>query len=120
MALGGLVASYATIALRPGTGAPLWEAQAIFTAYWLMFEVFDILQADSWLLPLNAAVFLCLSLMKWQCAYPEHIWKLLAAVSAGLSAADWWWVVGLLVLGLILMGVSWVYSRFRDKFTADR
>jgi hypothetical protein len=29
-------------------------------------------------------------------------------------------IFSFLVLGLILMGVSWVYSRFRDKFTADR
>ena len=82
MALGGLVATYVTVALRPDMGAPLWEAQAIFTAYWLLFEVFDILQADSWLLPLNAAGFLGLSLMKWQRADPEHIWRLLAAVAA--------------------------------------
>ena len=82
MALGGLVATYLTVALRPDTGAPLWETQAIFTAYWLLFEVFDILQADSWLLPLNAVGFLGLSLMKWQRADPEHIWRLLAAVAA--------------------------------------
>ncbi len=82
IALGGLVATYITVALRPDNGAPLWEAQAIFTVYWLMFEVFDILQADSWLLPLNAAGFLGLSLIKWQRADPDHIWRLLAAAAA--------------------------------------
>jgi hypothetical protein len=82
MALGGIVATYVTVALRPDTGAPLWETQAIFAAYWLLFEVFDILQADSWLLPLNAVGFLSLSVMKWDQADPQHIWKLLAAVAA--------------------------------------
>jgi hypothetical protein len=82
MALGGLVATYVTVALRPDNGAPLWEAQAIFTAYWLLFEVFDILQADTWLLPLNAVGFLGLSLIKWQRADPGHMWRLLAAVAA--------------------------------------
>jgi hypothetical protein len=82
MALGGLIATYITVALRPDNGAPLWEAQAIFAVYWLLFEAFDILQADSWLLPLNAAGFLGLSLIKWQRADPDHLWKLLAAVAA--------------------------------------
>jgi len=82
IALGGLIATYATVALRPDNGAPLWEAQAIFAVYWLLFEAFDILQADSWLLPLNAAGFLGLSLIKWQRADPDDIWKLLAAVAA--------------------------------------
>jgi hypothetical protein len=82
MALGGLIATYVTVALRPDTGAPLWEAQTIFAVYWLLFEAFDILQADSWLLPLNAAGFLGLSLIKWQRADPQHLWKLLVAVAA--------------------------------------
>jgi hypothetical protein len=82
MALGGLLATYVTVALRPDTGAPLWEAQAIFASYWLLFEAYDILQADTWLLPLNAVGFLGLSLMKWQRADPHHIWRLLAAVAA--------------------------------------
>lgn len=82
MALGGLLATYVTVALRPDTGAPLWEAQAIFAAYWLLFEAYDILQADTWLLPLNAVGILGLSLMKWQRADPHHIWRLLAAVAA--------------------------------------
>ena len=82
IALGGLIATYATVALRPDNGAPLWEAQAIFAVYWLLFEAFDILQADSWLLPLNAAGFLGLSLIKWQRVDPDHTWKLLAAVAA--------------------------------------
>jgi hypothetical protein len=82
MALGGLIATYATVALRPDTGAPLWEGQAIFAVYWLLFEAFDILEADSWLLPLNAAGFMGLSLIKWHRADPAHAWVFLAAAAA--------------------------------------
>src|ERR1019366_6440110 len=53
MAVFGLVATYATCATRPDTGAPLWQAQAIFAIYWLLFEGFDLLSGDAWLLPLN-------------------------------------------------------------------
>jgi hypothetical protein len=123
MALGGLLATYVTVALRPDMGAPLWEAQAIFTAYWLLFEAFDILQADSWLLPLNAVGFLGLSLMKWQRADPEHIWKLLAAVAAAylLSALlrarrGRWQGAAALTAGL---AAAAIFQRFDHQWVAS-
>jgi uncharacterized membrane protein len=84
-ALFGLVATYAICASRGDTGAPLWQAQAIFTVYWLLFETFDVLLPHRALLPLNAVGFLGLSLFKWFKWYngaPEHIWSLLAATAA--------------------------------------
>jgi hypothetical protein len=82
IALGGLAATYATCALRPDTGAPLWQAQAIFAAYWLLFEIYDIVEADTWLLPLNAVGVLGLSLVKWHRAAPDRVWILLATAAA--------------------------------------
>jgi uncharacterized membrane protein len=85
-ALFGLIATYATCALRGDSGAPLWQAQAIFVIYWLLFEGFDILSPDPWhprlLLPLNAIGFLGLSAVKWQHAAPQQIWQLAAGASA--------------------------------------
>lgn len=89
MTLLGLIATYGVVILRGDTGAPLWQAQAVFAVYWLLFEVFDIWHPEAWLLPLNAAGFLGLSVLKWQAAAPDGLWMLLAA-SAGayaLSAA---------------------------------
>jgi hypothetical protein len=85
----GLIATYAVVILRGDTGAPLWQAQTTFAVYWLLFESFDVLYPEAWLLPLNAAGFLGLSVLKWQAAAPDRLWILLAA-SAGayvLSAA---------------------------------
>ena len=87
VALGGLLATYATCALRPDTGAPLWEAQAIFATFWLLFEIYDIVQADTWLLPLNAVGVLGLSLIKWHRMAPHDVWILLAAAS-GIYLVD--------------------------------
>jgi uncharacterized membrane protein len=78
----GLIATYGTIAFRGDTGAPLWQAQALFAIFWLIFEGFDILAADSVLLPFNALGFLGLSAVKWQHADPAGLWKLLAATAA--------------------------------------
>jgi len=82
MALVGLIATYAVVIIRGDTGAPLWQAQTIFAVYWLLFEVFDVLHPEAWLLPLNAVGFLGLSVLKWQTAAPDRLWILLAA-SAG-------------------------------------
>jgi hypothetical protein len=82
MTMLGLIATYAVVILRGDTGAPLWKAQTIFIAYWLLFEIFDVLHTEAWLLPLNAAGFLGLSVLKWQTAAPDRLWILLAA-SAG-------------------------------------
>jgi hypothetical protein len=81
-ALFGLIATYAICASRPDTGAPLWQVQAIFVVYWLLFETFDILRPHRALLPLNAVGFLGLSLVKWQRDAPDQIWQLLAATAA--------------------------------------
>jgi uncharacterized membrane protein len=87
MALLGLVATYLTCASRGDTGAPLWQAQAIYCVYWLAFESFDILRADPWLFPLNALGFLSLSLTKWSVAAPQDMWQFLAAVAAAYLAS---------------------------------
>ncbi len=70
-ALLGLVATYSVIVLRGDHGTPLAPAQALFAIFWLVFEAFDILHPEAWLLPLNAAGFLGLSLMKWNSDAPE-------------------------------------------------
>ena len=88
MAIFGLVATYATCASRPDTGAPLASTQALFVAYWLMFEVFDLMRlrrraagftVESLILPLNSLGFLGLSLVKWQRSSPELLYAALAA-----------------------------------------
>src|ERR1017187_321384 len=81
-ALFGLVATYAICASHGTSDAPLWQAQALFAVYWLLFEAFDILRPHDALLPLNAVGFLGLSLLKWQSSNQEHIWYLLAATAA--------------------------------------
>jgi uncharacterized membrane protein len=82
VALFGLVATYLTCGLHKDTGAPLWETQGLFLLYWLLFEGFDLLRADPWLLPLNALGFLTLSSGKWTNAAPDDIWKLAAGAAA--------------------------------------
>jgi uncharacterized membrane protein len=81
-ALYGLLATYITCGLHKDTGAPLWQTQALFLAYWLLFEIFDLLRADPWLLPLNALGFLTLSAGKWNHAAPDDLWLLAAGASA--------------------------------------
>jgi len=87
MAMAGLAATYFLCVLHGDTGAPLAETQAIFAACALLFEVFDVLHPEAWLLPLNAAGFLGLSLLKWQAAAPDRVWMLLAASSAAWLAS---------------------------------
>jgi hypothetical protein len=89
MAMLGLIATYAVVIWRGDTGAPLWQAQTIFAVYWLLFETFDVLHPEAWLLPLNAAGFLGLSVLKWQTAAPDRLWMLLAATAGAyvVSAA---------------------------------
>ena len=81
-ALFGLVATYLTCGLHQDTGSPLWQTQALFLAYWLIFEAFDLLRADPWLLPLNGLGFLALSAGKWTHAAPNQIWQLAAGAAA--------------------------------------
>jgi hypothetical protein len=85
MALFGLLATYGVVIIRGDTGAPLWQAQTIFAVYWLLFEAYDVLHPEAWLLPLNAVGFLGLSVLKWQTAAPDRIWILLAAVAGAYA-----------------------------------
>jgi uncharacterized membrane protein len=82
MALFALVATYGVVVIRGDHGSPLWQAQLLFAIFWLIFEGFDILHPESWLLPLNAVGFLGLSLLKWNHAAPHDVWMLLAATAA--------------------------------------
>uniref|UniRef100_Q02BH4 Membrane protein-like protein n=1 Tax=Solibacter usitatus (strain Ellin6076) TaxID=234267 RepID=Q02BH4_SOLUE len=77
-AIFGLVATYLTCAMHKDSGSPLWQTQALFLLYWLVFEAFDLMRADDWLLPLNALGFLVLSSGKWSHAAPQDIWQLAA------------------------------------------
>jgi hypothetical protein len=86
-ALFGLIAAYAVVVLRGDTGAPLWQAQTIFAIYWLLFEAFDVLHPEAWLLPFNAVAVLGLSLMKWQTAAPDRVWLLLAVAAIAYLAS---------------------------------
>lgn len=86
IALLGLVATWSVTLLRGDTGTPLWPAQAVLAVYWLLFEAFDLFQPDAALLPLNAAGFLGLSLLKWQSDTPDRLWQFLAAASAAYLA----------------------------------
>lgn len=82
IALLGLVATYVTCGLHKDTGSPLWQTQSLFLVYWLIFEGFDLLRANRWLLPLNALGFLALSTAKWTQAAPNEIWQLAAGAAA--------------------------------------
>jgi hypothetical protein len=81
-ALFGLIATYLTCGLHHDTGSPLWQTQTLFLVYWLLFEAFDLLHADPWLLPVNALGFLALSTGKWSNAAPDDIWQLAAGAAA--------------------------------------
>ncbi|MDR3700691.1 MAG: DUF2339 domain-containing protein [Candidatus Sulfopaludibacter sp.] len=86
-ALLGVIATYSVIVLRGDHGTPLLQAQTLFAIFWLVFEAFDILHPEAWLLPLNAAGFLGLSLMKWNADAPETVWMLLGATAAAYLAS---------------------------------
>jgi uncharacterized membrane protein len=90
MALFSLAATYVTCASRGDNGAPLWSAQIVFAAYWLLFEGYDLLRAhrqsnhpaEQAMLPLNALGFGLLSYAKWSAAAPENIYQLAIGVAA--------------------------------------
>ena len=94
MALFGLVATYATCASRGDNGAPLWSTQTVFAAYWLVFEVYDLLRtrhrsnhaAEQAILPLNALGFAALSYGKWSAADPAEIYLLAAGIAVAYLA----------------------------------
>ncbi|MEO8594492.1 MAG: DUF2339 domain-containing protein [Candidatus Solibacter sp.] len=82
MAVLGLFATYLTCGLHKDSGSPLWQTQALFLVYWLIFEGFDLIRPDLRLLPLNALGFLALSAGKWGHAAPSDIWQLAAGAAA--------------------------------------
>ncbi|MGO9009977.1 MAG: DUF2339 domain-containing protein [Bryobacteraceae bacterium] len=94
MVLFGLVATYATCASRGDNGAPLWSAQTVFAAYWLLFEAYDLLRAgrrsnhpaERAILPLNALGFAGLSYAKWSAADPAQIYLLASGIAVAYLA----------------------------------
>ncbi|MGD0667996.1 MAG: DUF2339 domain-containing protein [Bryobacteraceae bacterium] len=94
MVLFGLIATYATCASRGDNGAPLWSAQTVFAAYWLLFEAYDLLRAgrrsnhpaEQAILPLNAIGFAGLSYAKWSAADPAQIYLLASGIAAAYLA----------------------------------
>lgn len=90
IAVFGILATYGSCALQKDTGAPAWQAQTIFTAYWLLFESFDLFEvqrkhksvAQTLILPLNALFFAFLTWAKWG-AQRDVLW-LAAALVGGL------------------------------------
>ena len=90
MALFGLIATYGTCASRGDSGAPLASAQTVFSIYWLLFEIFDLLRTlrrsdtppERAVLPLNALGFVGLTYAKWSAAAPHQLYAVAAAVGA--------------------------------------
>lgn len=96
MAVFGLLATWGTIISRGDSGAPAWQAQLIFTIYWLLFECFDLLRAskrtpyrnfESLILPVNALAFAGLTWLKWSKADPERVYLIAAAVAGAYAAS---------------------------------
>jgi uncharacterized membrane protein len=95
LALFSLAATYLTCASRGDNGAPLWSAQTVFAAYWLLFEAYDLLRArrhsnhsaEQAMLPLNALGFGLLSYAKWSAAAPADIYLLTIGVAAAYLAS---------------------------------
>jgi uncharacterized membrane protein len=86
LALFGLLEIYSVWLLHAGSTGPLFQAQSLLAVYWLLFEIFDVLHPGAWLLPLNAAGFLGLSITKWRSAEPGSLWLLLAVIAAAYLA----------------------------------
>jgi hypothetical protein len=95
LVLFGLAATYGTCASKGDNGAPLWAAQTVFAAYWLLFETYDILRAyrrsnaaaEQVILPLNALGFGALSYAKWSAAAPAQIHWLASGMAAAYLAS---------------------------------
>ncbi|HTS47028.1 MAG TPA: DUF2339 domain-containing protein, partial [Bryobacteraceae bacterium] len=87
----GLIATYGTCASRGDSGASVWQAQTVFTTYWLLFEAFDLRRArqrtdySAWQRPVfasNALGFTLLSWAKWSAAAPQHLFALAGGIAA--------------------------------------
>jgi uncharacterized membrane protein len=88
MAVFGMAATWVTCMSRGSADAPLAEVQALFLAYWLMFELFDLAAgANEFLYFGNMAGFLGLSYAAWAHHAPDRLW-MAAAGGAGLYLAD--------------------------------
>jgi len=91
LALFGLIATYGTCASRGDSGAAVWQAQTVFTTYWLLFEIFDLMRArrrteySVWeraVFPLNAVGFAFLSYAKWSTGASQHLFALAGGIAA--------------------------------------
>ena len=95
MALFGLLATYATCATKPDTGAPLWQAQSVFGAYWLVFEAYDLWRTkrrsehvfEAAMLPLNALGLSLSTYAKWSKAAPDDLYHLSIGVAGAYLAS---------------------------------
>jgi hypothetical protein len=95
MALFGLFATYGTCISRGSSDAPLAEVQTLFLAYWLLFELFDLLCVKrkvagggvEWIFYGNLAGFVGLSYFAWAHQASSQLW-LAAACGSGLYFAD--------------------------------
>ncbi len=82
MAVFGLAATYGVCISRGDSGAPLWNAQALFLVYWVIFEAYDILRRTRLIFGLNALLFFVLSYLKWwDTAAHDRIWMFFAGNS---------------------------------------
>ena len=95
MALFGMVATYGTCISRGNSNAPLGEVQALFLAYWLLFELFDLIRVKrrvvkggvEWIYYGNLAGFLGLSWLAWSHHAPERLW-FASAIGSAIFLAD--------------------------------
>ena len=95
MALFGLIATYATCISRGSSDAPLAEVQALFLAYWLLFDLFDLLRVKrrivnggvEWTYYGNLAGFTVLSYLAWAHHAPHRLW-IASVAGCALFLAD--------------------------------
>jgi len=95
MAMFGMVATYGTCISRGNSNAPLGEVQALFLAYWLLFELFDLIRVKrrvvkggvEWIYYGNLAGFLGLSWLAWSHHAPERLW-FASAIGSAIFLAD--------------------------------
>jgi hypothetical protein len=101
MAAVGVVVTYGTYAVRAesATGssfADFVSGQSVLAIYWLLFEVFDILNVGkrrsdrgvaSAIFPLNACGFIGVSLLQWSSVTPTTLYLFFATTSAAYLAS---------------------------------
>ena len=91
MALFGLIATYGTCVSKATGTATVAQTQTILGIYWLLFEAFDLLRTarkrpaagvTAWIAPLNAAIALTLSYVKWSGTAGAQLWIFFAGAGA--------------------------------------